>query len=154
MSAFNITFAVLTVLLGLASLALFVLVTYRFVERCQGLALARRFISWARSLFRRFVVWTVTSLLSIVRWFFSWVRPFVRRFVRRLAKRFKPVLPFLVTSTLFIVAVIKMDPLSWNSNKASVLIICVLSFITVTGVLHLFATTARELRELTGKKGN
>ncbi len=154
MFVFDIAFATLTVLLGLALLALLILATSRFIKGCQGLELARRFISWAWFLLKRFVVWAATSLLSAVRWFFSWIRPFVRRFVRRLVKRFKPVLPFLITSTLFIAVIIKMDPLSWNSNKASVLIICVLSFITVTGVLHLFATTARELKELTGKKGN
>ncbi len=69
MSAFDITFAVLTVLLGLALLALFVLVTYHFMghqgpQLREGLVLVRRFIGWAWSLFRRFVVWAATNLLS------------------------------------------------------------------------------------------
>ena len=72
MFVFDIAFATLTVLLGLALLALLVLATCRFVKGYQGLARAYPFISWAWSLFQRFVVWTTTSLRSVVGRFFSW----------------------------------------------------------------------------------
>lgn len=61
MSAFDVTFATVTVLLGVAALVLFVLATYHFVIR-KGLA--RRFIGWARPLFTRFVAWMATNLPS------------------------------------------------------------------------------------------
>ena len=66
MSAFDIVFATLTILLGLTLLALFVLATYHYQgpRLRKGLALARRFIGWAWSLLQRFVAWTATNLPS------------------------------------------------------------------------------------------